>query len=240
MKPAEDDTWRVLPHDPIEKVSENLWRVEGALPGMAMRRTMAVARRSDGRLALHSAIALDDPEMAELERFGEPSFLIIPNGWHRLDALRYKRRYPQLRVITPRGARKMVGKRMTVDGIFEDWPLDADVRLEPLPGVRDLEGVMRVRSADGLTVVLTDIVFNMDLPSGFRNHVYYRVMGSAPGPRIGRIQRVFMIGDKRVLKAELERYADLPELTRLVVSHGHMARGADAAAVLRTAAGTLA
>ena len=32
--------WATLPHDRIQKLSENVWRVEGALPHLSMRRVM--------------------------------------------------------------------------------------------------------------------------------------------------------------------------------------------------------
>jgi hypothetical protein len=97
-----------------------------------------------------------------------------------------------------------------------------------------------VRSNDGVTVVLTDIVFNREMPRTFGNRVVSRVLKNAPGPRIGLIQRVFMVRDKPALKAELERYATLPDLKRLIVSHGAVAYDASAAAALRKAASTLA
>ena len=49
-----------------------------------------------------------------------------------------------------------------VDGTFDDFPADETVRLERLSGVDDREGTMVVRSKDGITLVLTDAVFNMD------------------------------------------------------------------------------
>ncbi len=55
--------WRVLAHGPAEPLAENLWRVEGALPGMSLRRVMTVAKRTDGRLVVHSAIALEEGAM---------------------------------------------------------------------------------------------------------------------------------------------------------------------------------
>jgi hypothetical protein len=63
-------TWNVLNHGPLEKLADNLWRVEGALPGMSLRRTMTVVRRADGSLPLHSPIALDDERLRELEALG--------------------------------------------------------------------------------------------------------------------------------------------------------------------------
>ncbi|HET6581795.1 MAG TPA: hypothetical protein VFG69_00085, partial [Nannocystaceae bacterium] len=98
-----DDEWRVLEHGPIERLADNLWRVRGALPGMSLRRTMTIVRRRSGNLLIHSAIALNETAMRELEALGPPTELVVPNRGHRLDAPAYKKRYPNLRVYTPRG-----------------------------------------------------------------------------------------------------------------------------------------
>ncbi len=230
------DQWKVHDHGPLEKLSENLWRAEGSLPGMSLRRVMTVARRSDGRLVIHSAVALGEAEMQELEAWGTPSFLLIPNAFHRLDAPRFKRRYPALTVLTPRGSRAKVEALIHVDGCYEDFPPDAAVELQTLPGVGELEGVMLVRASDGVSVVLNDIVFNMDKKKDFLGNAILTLFGSAPGPRVSRLARLMMVKDKPVLRRELERLAALPDLARLVVSHEKVATGVAAAEALREAA----
>src|SRR5258706_8421016 len=97
-------SWTVLDHAPIEKLTENAWSVSGVMPGGNQRR-MTIARRSDGKLVIHNAIALGDAEMKELEAFGRPSYLVVPNGFHRQDAIIYKQRYPELVVLCPRNAK---------------------------------------------------------------------------------------------------------------------------------------
>jgi hypothetical protein len=231
------DEWKVLSHGPIEKLTECLWRVEGALPGMSLRRVMTIAKREDGRLVINSAIALGESEMKEIEAFGTPSFLLVPNPQHRLDAPAYKKRYPGMQVLVPRGARAKIELVVYVDGTFEDFPPDARVELHRLPGVADLEGLMLVRSSDGVTVVLNDAVFNMDPKKDLLGYVITTLLGSAPGPRVSRLAKLAFIKDKPALKAELERLASLPDLSRLIVAHEKVANGKAAASeALRQAA----
>jgi len=83
--------WTVLKHKPIDKLEANLWHVSGLMKG-GHERKMTVAKRSDGDLLIFNGIALDDAKMAELEAFGKPKYLVIPNAFHRQDALIYKMR----------------------------------------------------------------------------------------------------------------------------------------------------
>jgi hypothetical protein len=73
----------------IEKLTERLWRVEGAVPGMSLKRTMTIAKCADGGLCIHSAIALDEGGMREIEAWGTPRHLVVPGVYHRLDAPGY-------------------------------------------------------------------------------------------------------------------------------------------------------
>jgi hypothetical protein len=231
--------WTVLPHGPIEKLAENLWRVEGALPRMTLRRVMTLARMNDGRLVVHNAISLDEPSMMEIEAWGTPSFLIVPNGFHRLDAPAYRKRYPAIKVIAPRGSRTKVEEVISVDGTYEDFPADPSVRFEPLRGIKDVEGVMLVQSGDGMTVVLNDVVFNMDPKKDFLGWFITSLLGSAPGPRISRLVKWVMVKDAAALRSDLERLAETPRLARVVVAHEKVATGAGAAQALKTAAAML-
>src|SRR5690606_29845051 len=99
---------------------------------------------------------------AQVEALGPIRALIVPNGYHRLDAPAYAARYPEAKVYAPSGSRALVEKVVRVDGTLEDYPGDARLWFEPLAGVGDAEGTMLVRSEDGLSVVLNDAVFNMD------------------------------------------------------------------------------
>lgn len=228
--------WKVLKHGPIERLAENLWRVSGSVPGMSLRRTMTAVRLANGRLVLHNAIALHENEMKQVESWGKLAYLVVPNGIHRLDAPAYKKRFPGLVVLAPRGARDKVQEVVTVDAVYEDFPEDETLRFEPLHGIDDVEGAMFVQSPDGVTIVLSDIVFNMDRKRDPLGFFFTTLLGSAPGPRISRLARWKMVKDAAALKEDLTRFAATPRLTRLIVAHEKVASGPAAAAALAAAA----
>src|SRR5262245_25075771 len=234
--PSAFSDWKVLAHGPIERLSENLWWVWGSLPGMSLKRAMTIARLSDGSLILHSAVALDESGMKELESLGTPSFLFVPSFTHRLDAPSYKKRYPTLRVFAPRGSRAKVATVVDVDGDYEDFPSSESIRLETLNGIKELEGAMIVKSNDGVSLILNDAVFNMDRKRDPLGFLFTTLMGSAPGPRVSRLAKLVLVKDKLAFRQDLLRYAELPDLVRLIVAHEKVAHGADAAGSLRKAA----
>lgn len=217
------ERWTVLDHGPIEMVADNLWRIEGALPNMPLRRVMTVVRTSSGDLLIHNGIALNDDAMKRLEEWGTPRYLVVPNGWHRLDARVWKARFPGLRVIAPRGARTKVEEVLPVDATYDETPLPAELQLEHLDGLAQQEGVLRVRSSDGVTLVFNDAIFNMPHLPGMQG-VVMRLMGSSGGPRVTRFSKLFMVKDRKALRTHLERLASDPDLRRIIVSHHAMIR----------------
>lgn len=100
--------WVVARHRPVERLDDNLWTVTGGLPGMSLKRVMTLVRLADGRLVIHSAEALDDESMAEIEAWGRPAYLLVPNAFHRLDDPAYVARYPDIEVLCPKGSRSKV------------------------------------------------------------------------------------------------------------------------------------
>ena len=102
--------------------------------------------------------------------------------------------------------------------------------------MNDGEGTMLVHSADGTTVVLTDAVFNMDRKRDVLGFLFTTIFGSAPGPRVSRLAKLVLIKDRKALRRDLERYAEIPDLQRLIVAHEKIAAGSDARAALRQAA----
>lgn len=234
------DGWNVLEHGGIERLAERLWRVEGALPHMSLRRVMTVVKRQNGGVVVHSGIALSEPLMAEIEAWGRPEVLLVPGPYHRMDAAAYKRRYPDLRVYAPRGCRAEVEHVVRVDGSYDDFPGDDVLQVLTVPGTAEREGGMLVRNADGVTVVLNDVVMNMDRRKDVLGFLFTTVLGSAPGPRVSRLSKLVLVKDRAAFRAELLRLSALPDLARLMVSHDKVTTGrAEARAALERAASYL-
>lgn len=211
--------WTVLPHEPIEKVDSHVWRVQGNLPSGPLKRVMVIARDARGGLVIHNGICMDEAEMAEIEAWGEPRVLVVPNGFHRLDAKRFKDRYPNIRVYCPRGGRARVAELVAVDGTYDGFPNDDKVHMETLDGTKEGEGAMTIKGDSGVTLVLNDVVFNMPHAPGFGGFLLKTLTASSGGPKISRLTRIALVKDKAKLRAHLERLADTPDLKRIIVSH---------------------
>ena len=214
-----NNDWRVLRHGPIEKLDNNIWCVTGSLPGMSLKRVMTLVRLDDGRLVIHSAVALDEGAMAEIEAWGRPAILLVPNAYHRLDAPAYLARYPDLEVYCPRGSRKKVEEVVRVQSSYDDYPENSTIALDHLDGVRNVEGVMKVRSSSGSTLVFNDAVFNMPHGRGVPGFIFRHITGSTGGPRVTRLFRMMAVKDKAAFRDNLQRLAGTPELKRIIVSH---------------------
>jgi hypothetical protein len=216
--------WPVLPHGPLERVADNLWQVHGKVPSFPLQRVMAVARLRDGRLVVHGAMALDDAGMKAIEALGEPAVLLVPSGYHRIDAPRYARRYPAMRVLCPAGAKGRVESVVRVDGTYDAFVGDGDghghatVTLEHIDGIADREGVVRIASSDGTTLVFNDILFNMPHAPGLGG-LFTRAIGSSGGPRVSRTARVALMKDARALARRFVALASTPDLVRVMVAH---------------------
>jgi hypothetical protein len=222
--------WKVLPHRPLAQLADRVWRVEGDLANMPLKRVMTIARRDDGKLVVHNGICVDDATLAAITALGEIALIVVPSAYHRIDAPAYHARFPQAHVTCPPAARAKVERVVPVTATYDQLPRDPHVELVTLDGVRDREGAMIVRG-DDTTLVLNDIVFNMPHVPGAKGFVL-RALGSSGGPRVSRIARLSLVADRRALRAQLERLADLPNLRRIVVSH-HEVIDREPARVLR-------
>jgi len=223
-------TWTVLPHDSIEKHSQNLWSVSGKMKSGNQRR-MTVARRSDGGLVIHNPIALGDDEMRELEAFGKPAFIIVPNAFHRMDSLIYKQRYPEAAVLCPQGARKKVSELVEVAGNLDEMPKDPDVELFHLRGLGQKEGALRVRDGARTGLVFNDTLLNITKRGGALGFFM------APTGTLGvpRFVRWMMMKSSGQLKEHLSELAASPGLAHVVPGHGSVV-SAEAPRSLQSAA----
>jgi hypothetical protein len=227
-------TWPRRQHGDLLRISENVWRVVGAVPNMLLRRQMIVVRDESRQLLLHSAIALDERRMSQLEALGTLRWLVVPNGWHRLDAAAYRSRYPHLVVVTPSGAIPRVREVVTVDLDYERFPSHPTLRFHVAPGPHPKEGVIEVRDEQCTLLVFNDLVFN---PNGAQPGAWlYRLMGQ--GPQVPWLARRLLVGDRVRLRAWLLQLAEIDQLTVVIPGHGDPI-ALEAASVLRKIAATV-
>ena len=231
--PKPFDTWTVLPHEPIEAIDENILSVQGPL-GKFPRR-MTIVRLTGKRLIIHSGIALDEVEMARIEDFGRPVFYVAPSALHRMDVKPWKQRYPELTIICPPNARSKVEERVKVDSVAPDFG-DPAVQYVPVAGTAQREGALVVDGAQGTTLVLNDLIFNVRKQPGIAGLLFAVVGVTGPEPKAPKLVLRKIADDKNALRAQLEQWAKLDTLKRIIVSHGEIIDSDPRGTLLRIAA----
>ncbi len=222
MKPFSD--WTVLPHGKLTRLDDNLLSVTGVMqmPPMGdVERRMTIVRLNDGRLIVYSAIALDEAEMQELEGFGTPAFLIVPNDLHRMDIKAWKARYAAMKVIAPAGSREKIEQVVPVDATSVDFG-DPGVRFVPVAGTGEREAALIVETRGGTTLILNDIIFNLPNRPGVAGWLFKKVRLTADEPHVPLPVQLREVKDKNALASQLKHWSQLPNLARVIVSHGEI------------------
>ena len=219
--PKVNQVWKVLPHGKLTEVDQNILTVTGSIPMPLtnLPRRMTIARLSGKRLVVFSAIALDESSMRVLATYGKPAFLVVPSDKHRLDAKIWKDRYPDMLVIAPLGARRKVEKVVHVDAFLPQFD-DPAVEFITVPGTAGHEAALLIHSPNGSTLVLNDLVGNIRKTSGFGGWFLRMMKFAGDEPQIPRPVQWTLIRDRPALRAQFLRWAALPTLRRILVSHG--------------------
>jgi hypothetical protein len=219
--PKVNQVWKVLPHGKLTELDPNLLTVTGSIPMPLtnLPRRMTIARLTGKRLVVFSAIALDESSMRVVEDYGKPTFLVVPSDKHRLDAKIWKDRYPDIQVVTPAGAHQKVAKVVHVDTLAPQFD-DPTVEFIVVPGTAGHEAALLVHTENGTTLVLNDLVGNIRRTSGFGNWFLRMMQFAGDEPHIPRPVKLTMIKDRPALRAQFLKWAALPTLKRILVSHG--------------------
>jgi hypothetical protein len=234
-----DKAHKLYSRGDLESPIAGVWMVRAACP-MPLYRRMTVWKLPDGSLVAHSAIAMDDAGMAQLDAIGRVSVILVPNSGHRMDAGFYKSRYPDARVIAPAAARAKVERVVAVDAVAEDELPKHGITVHPLPGWKRAElGYEIALPGGGRALVLSDVLTNPDPPPGFMAWVTSKTTTGVKDPLgVARIMRVAMVKDRVAAKAGLARLADISDLRFISVAHGRPVL-TDCAGALRAGAATL-
>ena len=214
------DEWQVLPHGPVKEISPGLLTVVGQIPmplGNFPRR-MTVIALDRSRTAIFSPVPLREEAMSRIESLGEPTYLIVPNGAHRLDLRPFHQRYPRAKIVTAPGARSKVAE--AASPVQTRAALGRRARIVTLAGCDEGELAMLLGDPDDLSLITNDLIGNVAHPKGKGAWMMSRLMGFGPTPRLTRPAKWFFIKDRKALAAQLREWARLPGLRRLIPSHG--------------------
>lgn len=226
--------WTVTQHEPIEKIDDNLWAVQGLVPGASFPRRMCIVRRGDGTLLFFHAVPLEERALAEVTAWGKPADLVVGHHQHAIDADAFRRRLG-LSVYGPREVAERLRERVDLAGTLQDLRRDPVVEVVSVPGSKLGEAVLIVRSGARVSLLFADVIQNGDRA---RLAWPFRMLGFAGGPKVVPVFRMLFIRDRAALKAGLAELSRLPGLVRLVPCHGRVV-GEGAASALAAAAAAL-
>jgi hypothetical protein len=198
------------------------------------KRVMTLVRLNDGRILMHNAIALDEASMARIDAWGEVIAILVPNRFHRQDARIMHERYPEAKVYAPTSAVRAASKATPCAGTYAEVPTDASVTIREIDGIGAREGVLLVRSPDGVSAVFCDTVLNIPKTSGILG-MFLHPTGTLSVPRV---TAWLFAKDRKALRADLEKIAAEDGLVRVIPGHGDVV-ASDAAKRLREAAARL-
>ena len=94
------------------------------------------------------------------------------------------------------------------------------VRFVTVPGTEGHESALEIDSEEGTTLVVNDLVWNVENRPGIGGFVFRLMGATGPDPKIPKVVQLGAIKDKPALKAQLEAWASLPRLLRILPSHG--------------------
>jgi len=213
--------WTVLPHGKLVQIDEDILTVVGEIhmPLMDLPRRMTIVRLADASLVVFSAIALDADEMSALAAYGRPACLVVPSDKHRLDAKTWKDRYAQIQVVAPEGARAKVEEAVPVGTLTPRFD-DPSVQFVTVPGTRGREAALVVRTPKGPTLVLNDVVGNIQDASGVGGWLLHLAGFAGKEAQVPAVVKIAVIEDTKALRTQLLQWSDIGALVPIQVSHG--------------------
>jgi hypothetical protein len=205
----------------LEPLAPDLWVASRPLPIAVgdVGARMTVVRSADGTLLLHSPVRLDAGLERSLCELGTVRFVIGPSKVHHLFLADAMRAFPGATLCGAPGLaekrRDLKFQHVLTDPPPPGWP--DEIRLQLVEGA-PLMNEVALLHAPSRTLVLTDLVFNVQPGSRNRARLFHRLVGATGrfGPH-----RVVRLGirDRRAARRSIDRILGW-DFDRIVMSHG--------------------
>ncbi len=182
---------------------------------MSLPVTSVVLELGAARVLLSPASTLTDEQ---LRGCGAVTDIVAPSLMHTAGMKAAAAAHPGARLWGPQGIR---GRQpdLTWHGELgvDPWPYEAELALMPLPGAPKMNEAAFLHRASQ-TLVLTDMVFNIDRPKGLLAWLFFRMFGTY---RRFAVSKLFMtmVKDRKAFRAAVAHIAE-QDFEHVVMAHG--------------------
>jgi hypothetical protein len=205
-----ETTWRQLTDD-IALISFP-WRTLG----IDFKRNITLLRLSDGRVIIHSSAPFTEQDVAAIQRFGQPAWLVEATLMHDTFSKEGRQAFPDLPYFAPDGfAQTSEIPTSLLSTPPTDWAGEIDVF--KLDGVRSNEHTFFHRRSR--TLVVADLFFSF--PNNIRGWPRFFVRHVMRLPHLFGISaffHLFAVRDKEAFKQSVNALLAL-HFERLLVAH---------------------
>jgi hypothetical protein len=207
----------------LHKLAENLWTIERPQRfwGLEVGCRMTVMRLEDGRLFLHSPVALDTQLRSELDALGAVRYAVAPNRFHHLYAGGVTRAYPEARLWVAAGVERKRPDLEIAGVLTDDAPVEWKREVDQLYfRGRPFENEVVFLHRPSRTLVLCDLAFNFGPTAPVVTRVVLKALGGYGGFRTTRLDPL-LIRDRGAARRSLEQILAW-DFDRIVVAHGNV------------------
>jgi hypothetical protein len=180
---------------------------------------MTVIRLADGRLLLHSPVALDATLRGQLDAMGNVSFVVAPNRVHHLYAGEVARAYPGARLwVAPGLDRKrpdLVFEAVLGDEAPEEWRGEVD---QVFFRGRPYENEVAFFHRASRTLILCDLAFNFGPRAAWPTRLLMKLLRSYGRLAPSKLDPL-LIRDRSAARESLEHILAW-DFDRIIVAHG--------------------
>jgi len=221
---------------PLQPIAEGLWAVDGRFrtPFFTGSVRMTVIA-GEGGLVLHSPVALSAGDIEAIGQLGPVAAILAPNTMHYayLDAA--AQAFPDARVYVPEGLEKKTAPPPRAEVISRQHPPDLPAGIEHFifDGHSINECVLFHRRSSAL--VTADLLYNYQREHGVGEKTFFWLIGNYGAPKVAFYHR-FAVREKTAvheLVAQVRHWAP----HRIVMGHGRIVEGVDAAEIFAAAWG---
>ena len=206
---------------PLRQLATNLWVAERpqSFYGLPVGTRMTVIRLADGRLLLHSPVALEAELRAQLDSIGRVCFAVAPNRVHHLYAGEVARAYPEAQLwVAPGLERKrpdLLFEAVLDDEAPQEWRGEVD---QVFFRGRPYENEVAFFHRPSRTLLLCDLAFNFGPRAAAPTRLLMKLLRSYGRLGPSKLDPL-LIRDRSAARESLERILAW-DFDRVVVAHG--------------------